>query len=173
MGWRDDAGGLVLPPSTLSLSAGGGLVDIVPETLSFPSFTPSHHNHHPPSNQTNPQSPQGQQKFDDQCDLRFAPNDAGGWNIRGSGHNKFGTYQVGMSVCIRWFGWIGWWVAWWVLPACSSCAPHTHPPKIQTMTHNPQVSGTVQAPNPRGFLEMELFRLFDHILNPPLFPVGA
>lgn len=35
------------------------------------------------------------------------------------------------------------------------------------------MSGTVQAPNPRGFLEMELFRLFDHILNPPLAPVGT
>lgn len=30
----------------------------------------------------------------------------------------------------------------------------------------------MQAPNPRGFMEMELFRLFDHILNPPLAPVG-
>ncbi len=43
------------------------------------------------------------------------------------------------------------------------------------MTHSSphQVSGTVQAPNPRGFLDLELFRLFDHILNPLLAPLGT
>lgn len=34
------------------------------------------------------------QKMEDTCQLQFAPNSAGGWNISGSGKNKCGTYQI-------------------------------------------------------------------------------
>ncbi len=59
------------------------------------ALTSCHPSHPPVHCHKTPQSPQGQPvKYEDQCSLRFSPNDAGGWNINGSGHNKFGSYQV-------------------------------------------------------------------------------
>ena len=72
--------------------------------------------------------------------------------------------RLGDVWVVVWGGWVC--VAVGLMPTHTCSRPHS-----LTRPHR-QVSGTVQAPNPRGFLEMELFRLFDHILNPPLAPVG-